>query len=161
MVELLVSQSIHALQDMNKTVHSATPVARLVTMELDQFVGVTVLPVGLILAHSVKSGQTLREKDAAAQSSVAVEVVLLDTLTLVALATEVHKLKLKIAMVVELESPWFVPLLRILTEVYVIQNARLDTPESVQYVGKIVSVTPLIQVLHALRSHMAELLVSQ
>jgi len=161
MVELLVSRSIHALQVMNKTVPSVIQPANLVTMVLDQYVGRTVHPVGLILAHSVKSGQTLREKDAAAQSSVAAVVVLLDTLTLVALAIEVHKPKLRIVMVVELESPWFVPLTRISMEDFVTPNAKLVTPELVQYAGSNAVEIPLIQVLLAPRSLMAELLESQ
>jgi len=161
MVEQLVSQSIHALLVMNKTVPSVIQSASLVTMVSDQFVGSLVIPAGLILVLSVKSGQTLEAKDAAAQFSVAAVVVLLDTLILVALATEVHKPELRIAMVVELESPWFVALLRISMEPFVIQNARQVTKEWVQYVGKIVSEIPLMLVLLALNSHMVVPLVFQ
>jgi len=161
MVEQLVSRSIHALLVMNKTVPSAIQPASLVIMVSDQYAGAIAHLVGLILAHSVRSGQTLREKAAVVPSSVAAAVVLMDTLILVALATEVHKPELRTPMVVELEFLWFVALLRISMEAFVIQNAKQVTPGSVQYAGRIVLEIPLMLEQHAPRSHMVEPLESQ
>jgi len=86
MAEQLVSQSIPALQDMNKMALYAIQLAKLITLESDLYAGKFVHLVGLILVHSVSSGQTLMEKDAAVLSSVVVVGAMLVTLIRVALA---------------------------------------------------------------------------
>lgn len=161
MAEPLVSQSMFALPELNKMELFAIQHARLATTVLDLSAGNLAHQVGLILEHSAKSGLIRRERVAAAQSLVAAVVALLDTLTPVALATEVHKPKPKIPMVVVLESQWFAQATKISMEDYAIQNVKLATPESVQSVGKTASVTPPMLELLAPRNPMAALLESQ
>jgi len=160
MVEQLESQFIPALQATNKMALFATQFAILAIMESDQSAGNLVHLVGLMKEHSAESLSMFMEKDVAAQSSVAV-VVLLAILMTVALAEDLPKLWLRAPMVVELESHWAAQAMKILMADSATRNVKMATLESVQSVGKTVLETPLTLELHALRNHMAEPLESQ
>jgi hypothetical protein len=129
------SQSIPAHPDTTNPELFATPIARLVTMELDLSAGNPAHPAGLILVRSAVSHSMSMEKDAVVQSSAVVAVHQV-TLMMVALAEDHHKQWPKVAMVTVLVSHWVAEATKISMELYAIQNAKLVTKESVQSAGK-------------------------